>query len=109
MDNDKSKFFIFRSPLLWVALGLAITLIGFSVETAAHFNTVVPPNHVEVTVNLQTGAVSQVNSCNVCVENRPPSSPKLSVPEVKVHLAFYQGSNCVTIYHNGNPIEVCGP
>ena len=106
MSNKKSRFFVLRSPLLWVSLGLAITLIGLSVETAAH-NPNPKDNEIRFRVNLINGQVTQLAICPACVNT---SKPKLSVPVNKVWLTFYDStSNCVTIYHNGNPIEVCTP
>ena len=112
MGNDKSKFFIFRSPLLWVALGLAIIFIGLSVETAAHDPDTPNRDEIRFTVNLESGAVTGLTSCSNCKESPPrPRGQRESGPEgvVKVWLEFYEGSHCVTIYHNGVPIEVCGP
>jgi len=110
MGNDKSKFFIFRSPLTWVALGLAIILIGLSVETAAHNPNFVQPNHIRLTVNLQSGVVTKTESCTNCTRTDHPNIPAHDQGALKVWLEFYpRNPNCVTIYHNGNPIEVCAP
>ena len=106
MSNKKSRFFVLRSPLLWVVLGLAITLIGLSVETAAHIPAPKDPE-IRFRVNLINGQVTMLAICPSCV---PTPKPKLSVPVNKVYLTFYDStSNCVTIYHNGSPFEVCTP
>jgi hypothetical protein len=121
MSNKKSRFFVLRSPLLWVSLGLVITLIGLSVETAAHDPndpSTTPPgldnNEIRLTVNMNSGNIPQglvrvCDGCNLLVGNSSINNNPQNVPVNKVWLTFYDGSNCITIYHNGNPIEVCGP
>ena len=111
MSNDKSRFSVFRSPLLWVALGLAVIFIGIGVETAAHTNPPVPPNHVRLTVNLNSGSVTLLESCNNCRENHGKGNiDPHDHGQVKVWLEFYpRNPDCVTINHNGIPIEVCFP
>ena len=115
MGNDKSKFLVLRSLLPWVALGLAISFIwlggGVNTRAAEVPPPPAPPNHATLTINLETGMVTNVELPEGGTRKDGNDIPQIpdNAEVTASWIKYNRNPDCITIYQYGQPIEVCGP